>query len=182
MTTLSLQDMRAWLERLARIFEQEMDQLSQLDGALGDQELWDQHGARLRAISAKLAAGPAAADIGALLQTAGMSILSATGGATGPLFATIFLEAARLAKGKTELTVKDIAAMLQAASSGVAAVWRNQSGRKDHARCPCPGRQGRCVLPQTRDKTFQLRWRKQHEPLRTAPRPPSRCSPPRAGR
>jgi phosphoenolpyruvate---glycerone phosphotransferase subunit DhaL len=130
MTTLDVQDIQAWLTRCGQVFEAEMAHLSQLDGALGDGD----HGTSMvrgfRALAAKLAAGNPAADSGALLQTAGMTILSATGGATGPLFGTIFLEAARQARGKTELTLQDLALMFVAASSGVATRGATKAGEK----------------------------------------------------
>lgn len=121
MTTLNSSHLRAWLAGLSPLFEANLERLSQLDAALGDGD----HGASMvrgmRAVSAKIAAMPAAGDCGSLLQAAGMAIVSATGGATGPLFGAIFMEAGKVARGKSELASADLAAMFQAASSALSA-------------------------------------------------------------
>jgi len=50
-------------------------------------------------------------DVGTLLVLAGNSILSSTGGASGALFGTFFIEAGKYAKGKTEANLTDLATM-----------------------------------------------------------------------
>ena len=128
-THLTLHDMDTWIRLLARLFEQNLARLSQFDAALGDGD----HGASMvramRAIVAKLDASPPA-DIGALLRTTGMTLLSAAGGATGPLFGTIFLEAAKPAGGKMQVGLDDVAAMAAAACAGVMARGGATTGEK----------------------------------------------------
>ena len=115
---LTADDMLAWVHGMAAAFEREMERLSQLDGALGDGDHGSSMVRAFRAVVAKLDAAPPA-DSSALLQTVGMTLISVTGGATGPLFGTIFLEAAKIAKGKACLEVVDLAAMACAAAEGV---------------------------------------------------------------
>jgi len=50
-------------------------------------------------------------DIGNLLDTAGRAILSSVGGASGALFGTLFIEAGKVANGKSEIDLKDLSNM-----------------------------------------------------------------------
>ena len=50
-------------------------------------------------------------DIGCLLRTVGQQILSSVGGASGPLFGTLFIEAGKAVAGKREIDVMDLARM-----------------------------------------------------------------------
>ena len=53
-------------------------------------------------------------DAGTLLLTAGQAILSSAGGAAGPIFGSFFIEAGKVAKGKDELDIGDLARMFDA--------------------------------------------------------------------
>jgi dihydroxyacetone kinase-like protein len=52
-------------------------------------------------------------DIGALLSAAGQSILSVAGGASGPMFGTLFIEAGYATKGKNEIGLSELALMFE---------------------------------------------------------------------
>ena len=52
-------------------------------------------------------------DIGAVLTQVGSSILSSAGGASGPMFGTLFIEAGKAAKGKTEVDLSELTIMLE---------------------------------------------------------------------
>lgn len=51
-------------------------------------------------------------DIGVVLTTTGNSILSSAGGASGPIFGTLFIEAGKEAKGKSEVDLLELTKML----------------------------------------------------------------------
>jgi len=51
-------------------------------------------------------------DIGLVTTEAGNSILSSSGGASGPMFGTLFIEAGKIAKGKCEVELSQLAIML----------------------------------------------------------------------
>lgn len=53
-------------------------------------------------------------DIGTVLQLTGMGLLQVVGGAAGPLYGMLFLEASKPLKGKKEMTVQDFVSMLEA--------------------------------------------------------------------
>ena len=58
-------------------------------------------------------------DIGAFLKGCGMIITEYCGGASGPIWGTAFISAARTAKGKTELSLKELADVMQSAVEGI---------------------------------------------------------------
>ncbi len=58
-------------------------------------------------------------DIGAVLKTAAMTLISTVGGASGPLYGTFFLQAAGQANGKWELVHEELAAVFDAGVKGV---------------------------------------------------------------
>ena len=54
-------------------------------------------------------------DVGRVLMDVGQAVLTSAGGAAGPIFATLFLEAGKVAKSKNELTLSELAAMFESA-------------------------------------------------------------------
>ncbi len=85
----------------ARIHEQRA-YLTELDSAIGDAD----HGINLdRGLSAVLAKLPTVADkdIGTILKTTGMTLVSTVGGASGPLYGTAFLRAGTVLAGRDEI-------------------------------------------------------------------------------
>ena len=82
---------RALLSDLAATFERERAELGSLDAAIGDGD----HGvgmARGFTQAATAAAAVPGEDAAPVFQAAGLALMSHIGGASGPLFATIFLE------------------------------------------------------------------------------------------
>ena len=51
-------------------------------------------------------------DVGVVLVQVGNSILSSAGGASGPMFGTLFIEAGKAAKGKSEVDLSELTIML----------------------------------------------------------------------
>ncbi len=109
-----------WIERAAEVIEENKVWLTDLDAPIGDSD----HGANMArgfsAVRGKLAGLPRD-DLGAMLKTVGMTLLSTVGGASGPLYGTFFLEAAKVAAGKTAL---DRAGIQQSFSAGLAGIQK----------------------------------------------------------
>jgi dihydroxyacetone kinase-like protein len=108
----------AWLKLYADAIAANKDYLTQLDAAIGDAD----HGINMdRGFQAVLARLPALAgqDIGATLKAVGMTLVSTVGGASGPLYGTLFLQMAAATAGKSELTLADWAGALEAGVEGV---------------------------------------------------------------
>lgn len=69
-------------------------------------------------------------DIGSLLTLTGNTILSSAGGASGPTIATIFLEAGKVGRGKSEVTIQDLALMFEMADRQIRILGQAAIGDK----------------------------------------------------
>jgi len=118
--TLSGDAIVTWLERAADVLEREKMALTELDAPIGDSD----HGVNMArgfaAVRDKLA-GLDRGDIGAIFKAVGMTLLSSVGGASGPLYGTLFLDAGKQAAGAAEL---DLAAFTGCLEAGLAGVLR----------------------------------------------------------
>lgn len=118
-----------WLQNFAAVLEQNKDYLTELDSAIGDAD----HGINMdRGFKKVMSQLPSVADqdIGTILKTVGMTLISSIGGASGPLYGTLFLRAGTAVTSKQELTNDDIAALLQAGLDGVLQRGKAQLGDK----------------------------------------------------
>lgn len=127
--TVGSAELGRWLRAFADAITDNADELTKLDSAIGDAD----HGANMRrgmtAVVGKLDAAPDAAPA-ALLKTAGMTLVSTVGGASGPLYGTLFLRMGTSAGDKTELDAAGFAAALRAGLEGVLARGKAQLGDK----------------------------------------------------
>jgi phosphoenolpyruvate---glycerone phosphotransferase subunit DhaL len=118
-----------WLRAFADAITENADELTALDSAIGDAD----HGANMRrgmtAVVGKLDAAPDAPPA-TLLKTAGMTLVSTVGGASGPLYGTLFLRMATSVGDRTELDAGAFAAALRAGLDGVLARGKAQLGDK----------------------------------------------------
>ena len=116
--TVSEETVLRWLQYCVDSFELNKDKLTELDAAIGDAD----HGANMsrgfKAVSWKLN-DLKGKDIGAIFKTVAMTLISTVGGASGPLYGTLFLQAAGGANGKTELTHQELYSVLSAGLHGL---------------------------------------------------------------
>jgi len=127
-----------FLEIVAARVKEHRDELTQLDAAIGDAD----HGANLdRGFTAVLAKFPTIADkdIGTILKTAGMTLVSTVGGASGPLYGTAFMRAGMALADRQELSEGDVVAALEAALEGIMARGKAQRGEKTMIDAIAPG-------------------------------------------
>jgi len=118
-----------WLQTVAAVLEESKTYLTDLDAAIGDAD----HGINMDRGFKKVASqlpGVADKDIGNILKTTGMALISSVGGAGGPLYGTFFMRAGMAVDAKHELTDEDMAALLQAAVEGVVQRGKAQLGDK----------------------------------------------------
>jgi dihydroxyacetone kinase-like protein len=108
----------AWIEAVAAGIAAKKEYLTQLDSAIGDADHGTNMDRGFKAVAAKLP-GVADKDIGTVLKTAGMTLVSTVGGAGGPLYGTFFMQMGTTATGKLELTLADWVAALDAGVGGV---------------------------------------------------------------
>ncbi len=112
------QQILQWLQAVAVVLEQNKDYLTELDAAIGDAD----HGINMnRGFQKVISQLPSVADkdIGSILKTVSMTLISSVGGASGPLYGTMFLRASTAVAGKLELSDEDLVALLQAAVDGI---------------------------------------------------------------
>ena len=115
------------------------DFLTELDREIGDSD----HGINLsRGFTAVLEkVNKDEQDIGVSLKKAGMTLLSTVGGASGPLYGTAYMEAAKVLSGKTELNAKDFLAALDAAIAGIQKRGKAVKGEKTMLDAIIPARE-----------------------------------------
>lgn len=118
-----------WLQLAGTVMEENKEFLTQLDAAIGDAE----HGTNMergfKKVNSQLSA-VVDKDVGSILKSAGMALLSSVGGASGPLYGTLFLRAGTAASGKQELNTADMANVLKAGLLGVIERGKAQVGDK----------------------------------------------------
>ncbi len=104
--------------------------LTDLDIAIGDGD----HGINMsrgsEEVLKKLEGGIADKDVGALLKSVGMTLVSTVGGASGPLYGTALMKAGAVVAGKDVLDADDALAMFEAAIEGIKMRGKSGSGEK----------------------------------------------------
>ncbi|HEY9783413.1 MAG TPA: dihydroxyacetone kinase subunit DhaL [Leptolyngbyaceae cyanobacterium] len=118
-----------WLQDFATQIEQNKDYLTELDAAIGDAD----HGINMeRGFKKVMSQLPSVADkdIGSILKSVSMTLISSVGGASGPLYGSFFLKASTVAVDKQQLTDEEIVSLLQAGLDGVLQRGKAQLGDK----------------------------------------------------
>ena len=118
-----------WLENTAAAMSENKQYLTDLDSPIGDAD----HGINMdrgfRKVMEKLP-GVVDKDIGNILKSTGMALISSVGGAAGPLYGTFYMRGGMAVDAKEELTDDDLANMLQSGMDGIIQRGRAQLGDK----------------------------------------------------
>ncbi|HAS89513.1 MAG TPA: dihydroxyacetone kinase subunit L [Desulfovibrio sp.] len=115
----------AWLGKLNEVYAGKKEYLTELDAAIGDAD----HGINMNRGFGKVAEKLPTVedkDIGTILKTVGMTLMSSVGGASGPLYGTFWMKGGMLMGGKEELSSEDFAKVIEAGVEGIL-----QRGRPD---------------------------------------------------
>lgn len=134
-----------WLEATAVVMRDNKEYLTQLDAAIGDADHGINMARGFNKVVEKLP-GVADKDIGNILKTIGMTLISSVGGASGPLYGTFFMRSGMTLAAKEELDDDDLFKMLKSGVDGIL-----QRGR-----------------PQLEDKTMYDAWSPALEAMETA--------------
>jgi phosphoenolpyruvate---glycerone phosphotransferase subunit DhaL len=137
--SVSYDDVVAWVRAFAADVEANKEYLTQLDAAVGDADHGINMNRGMSAVVGKLDEAADEKDVGALLKTVGMTLVSTVGGAGGPLYGTLFLQMGTAASGKSELGPDDWAAALEAGIKGVQARGKAEPGDKTMIDALLPG-------------------------------------------
>jgi dihydroxyacetone kinase-like protein len=128
-TSVDAGTLQRWLEAAATSLHEQRDYLTQLDAAIGDAD----HGANMdrgfAAVVEKLD-GLGDATPGRLLTTAGSTLVSTVGGASGPLWGTALRRAGRALGDGATFDEQELAGALEAALAGVVELGAAEEGEK----------------------------------------------------
>ena len=79
-------------------------------------------------------------DIGTMLKTAGMALVSTVGGASGPLYGTAFMQAGKALAGQPEPAAPDLPTLLDASVAGAHLRGKSVAGEKTMLDAMIPAR------------------------------------------
>ena len=114
---------------MAKAMEENKELLTDLDSAIGDSD----HGinmARGFAEVEKQAESLEQKDIGNILKTVGMTLVSKVGGSSGPLYGTAFMKAGMTIGAKDEIDMAVFLGALEVGIEGVKARGKSTTGEK----------------------------------------------------
>lgn len=131
MAEISSQDLIRTFGAIADAIEADRDRLCQLDGIIGDAD----HGVTMvigfSAVTTALQGLDAAtADPTLVFNTAAKSFLNAVGASSGPLYATAFMRAGSVVKGRPTLDRDAIVAVVAAMAKGIQERGKAEPGDK----------------------------------------------------
>ena len=128
--TIDTKTLLDWITRYRDAVVEKREWLTELDSAIGDAD----HGANMargmNAVAEKLDATGAPDTVDELLKGVGMTLVSSVGGASGPLYGTLFLRMGMAAGPVTELDAAALAASLRAGLDGIVARGKAEAGDK----------------------------------------------------
>lgn len=119
----------AWLKNTADVLHQNKGYLTDLDSAIGDAD----HGINMdRGFQSILQKMPEwqETDIGGILKSVGMALMSSVGGASGPLYGTFYMRAGIAVANQEVLSDEMLFKMLSAGVEGVRQRGRPELGDK----------------------------------------------------
>jgi dihydroxyacetone kinase phosphoprotein-dependent L subunit len=120
-------DFRTWMSRFAELVTADAERLTRLDSEIGDGD----HGANLtRGLKAAVAALDPDLPPGKVLMTTGRTLVSKTGGASGPLYGTALRRAGKALGDASEVGAAELGAALRAALDGVRELGKAEEGDK----------------------------------------------------
>ena len=123
--SISLAQLAAWVRAFAALIEQNAQYLTELDSAIGDADHGTNMKRGMKAVVESLdSTTPETAD--ALFKQVGMKLVSAVGGASGPLYGTLFLRMGVSLGAVADTSPQDFAAALRAGLDGVVARGKAQ--------------------------------------------------------
>ncbi|HEV6951804.1 MAG TPA: dihydroxyacetone kinase subunit DhaL [Promicromonospora sp.] len=124
-----------WVRRTAEAVADAKDELTELDRQIGDGDHGENLHRGFQAVVARLddAAAQQAADeertVGDVLKLVATTLMSTVGGASGPLYGTAYLRAAKVS-GRSQIDPPAVVAVLEAALEGVASRGKATVGEK----------------------------------------------------
>lgn len=121
-------DLRAWVRTFAAQVAEERAYLTKLDSAIGDGD----HGQNLNRGLSHAVEGldNGNDDLPSTMKSVAMSLISKTGGASGPLYGTFFMDAGKAVGKRPDLDVAGVAELFRAGLAGVQRRGKAEPGDK----------------------------------------------------
>lgn len=117
------------IKAIGKKIDEEKEFLTELDNVIGDGD----HGINMArgfdAVLPKLE-GMEDKDIGTILKTVGMTLVSTVGGSSGPLYGTAFMKSSMVMNGKPEMGLEDFLSCIQVSIDGVKMRGKGTQGEK----------------------------------------------------
>ena len=128
-TTVTVDDLVAWVHRFSEVIGEHADELTQLDSAIGDAD----HGTNMRrgcraAVDALAAAEPV--DVTGFGRAIAMKVISTVGGASGPLYGSFFLALGTTGGSAPSMDAAETIAALKAGVEAIRSRGKAEPGDK----------------------------------------------------
>ncbi len=120
---------KAFIANFAEAIAADKEYLTELDSAIGDGDHGINMDRGMRAVVPKVEALPQG-QVSDLFRTVAMTLISTVGGASGPLYGTLFLQLATTLKGKEQVEPRDWSEALAAAVAAVMSRGRAEPNDK----------------------------------------------------
>jgi dihydroxyacetone kinase-like protein len=122
-------EVASWIRAFAAVVAEQKDLLTKLDQAIGDADHGINMDRGMKAAVEKLD-GDEPGDVGGIMRSVAMTLISKVGGASGPLYGTFFLQFGTTAGGVAELSPDAWADCFDAAVAGVKSRGKAEPGDK----------------------------------------------------
>jgi len=126
---LGVDEAKRWLTRVNDEIHHNKGYLTNLDQAIGDGDHGINMARGFNEVQKKLTVSTYA-DLGGLCKDIGMTLLSKVGGASGPLYGTIFLKMSGVLKGCETASIDELTAALDAGLKGIEERGKAKPGDK----------------------------------------------------
>ncbi|WP_114569796.1 dihydroxyacetone kinase subunit DhaL [Exiguobacterium flavidum] len=127
---LTTNDLRTALLNAADKMEEHKDELTDLDREIGDGDHGINMSRGFQAVKKELEAKQDFADLGELSKLVGMTLIKTVGGASGPLYGTIFVKFANTWKGVGEAEGDALVSGFEEALEGIKTRGKADAGEK----------------------------------------------------